>query len=257
MQKLTRKQKTPDSGVFLYKEKYSMDQALEESTWHYIVARFEAQRNDHQAFMMSRYMKNQFAFLGIKTPLRRELTRNILSSTNLANLSAGELTPLVRKLWQLPYREYQYLAMDLLDRKIKKAPADMIEPLEYLIVTKSWWDTVDMIASHHVGPLFLNHPELVKKHVTAWISGNNLWLQRTAILFQLSYKGKTNEALLYRNIDELSGSREFFIQKAIGWALREYAKTNPGSVKTFVAQANFAPLSRREALRRLDMQMAP
>lgn len=230
-----------------------MNREMEESALHPIVTLFEAQKNDHQAFMMSRYMKDQFAFLGIRSPLRRELTRNILSCTNLAHLSAEELIPLARKLWQLPYREYQYLAMNLLDRKMKNAPASMIEPLEHLLVTKSWWDTVDMIASHHVGTLFLNHPELVKKHISAWMSSNNLWLQRTAILFQLSYKGKTDEALLYRNIDELSVSREFFIQKAIGWALREYAKTNPGSVNTFVAQANLAPLSRREALRRLIM----
>ncbi len=251
MPKLMHKRKAPYDGVFLYQKTQPMTNKPEESFVHHIVALFEVHRNDHQASMMSRYMKDQFGFLGIQSPLRRELTRSILANRNLAGLSAEELIPLVMKLWELPYREYQYLAMDLLNRKMKKASYVMIEPLEYLIVTKSWWDTVDMIASHHVGPLFLIKPELVKKHVSAWMSSNNLWLQRTAILFQLSYKGKTNEALLYRNIGELSGSREFFIQKAIGWALREYAKTNPGSVVTFVVQANLASLSRREALRKL------
>ena len=214
---------------------------------------FESRANREEASWMKKYMRNQFEFLGIKTPVRRALMRELLLNRTLANLSAGELKPLVMELWEAPAREYQYLAMELLDRKIKKADPGILELLEYMIVVRSWWDTVDMIAGHLVGKLLLLHPELVPRWVNKWMESGNIWLQRTAILYQLSYKGKTDERILFDNIRNLASSKEFFIQKAIGWALREYAKTNPEAVIQFVSENQLAPLSRREALRRLEL----
>ena len=212
---------------------------------------FERHANASLALPMKHYMKDQFDFLGIKTPLRRQLMRQLLLDPELSAFSAERLVPLVKHLWNAPFREYQYLAMDLLDRTIRKAGPQMIEPLENMIVLKSWWDTVDMIAGHLVGKLFRQHPELVDNYVPVWIQSGNLWLQRTVLLFQLSYKGSTDENLLFETILLFAGSKEFFIQKASGWALREYAKTNPAAVTLFVNRHTLPSLTRREALKNL------
>ena len=121
-----------------------------------------------------------------------------------------------------------------------------------MIVNKSWWDTVDYIAVKLVGKHFENFPELIPKHIKTWNSSGNLWLNRTAILFQLQYKKKTDINLLFDIIEKQAGSREFFIQKAIGWVLREYSKTDENAVRKFVMQTNLSSLSKREALKWLN-----
>jgi 3-methyladenine DNA glycosylase AlkD len=118
-----------------------------------------------------------------------------------------------------------------------------------LITTKSWWDTVDAIANHNVGQLLRQYPDSRDRTLTPWRQSENIWLRRTAILFQLSYKTATDADLLFAIATENRESSEFFIQKAIGWALREYSKTAPDAVQTFVATAELAPLSQREALK--------
>jgi 3-methyladenine DNA glycosylase AlkD len=141
--------------------------------------------------------------------------------------------------------------MELLDRKIKYAKPGIVEHLEFLIVTKPWWDTVDFISSHLVGTLFRNHKELIEELVPKWMKSENIWLQRSVLLFQLKYKKTLDEKILFDTILKLNTSKEFFIQKAIGWALREYGKTNPNAVVAFVDHTPLAPLSKREALRRI------
>jgi 3-methyladenine DNA glycosylase AlkD len=141
--------------------------------------------------------------------------------------------------------------MILLEKKSKKAGVQTAELIEQLIVTKSWWDTVDALAAIHAGALFSRYPELVKLYIPRWMKSGNMWLQRSAILFQLKYKKNTDETLLFDCMRQLSGSREFFIRKAIGWALREYGKTNPAAVMDFVARQPLSPLSYREATRRI------
>jgi 3-methyladenine DNA glycosylase AlkD len=214
-----------------------------------IEALFEAHRNPNEAYNMKKYMRDQFEYLGIKSPLRAGLKAELLKDQELKSLDAESLIPLIYELWNLEFREYQYLAMEVLDRKIKKAPAQMVEHLEFLIVTKPWWDTVDFIASHLVGALFSNHRELIMPTVLKWMKSNNMWLQRTVLLYQLKYKKNTNEKMLFDAIIKLYESKEFFIQKAIGWALREYGKSNPRAVAEFVSHTQLAPLSKREALR--------
>jgi 3-methyladenine DNA glycosylase AlkD len=123
--------------------------------------------------------------------------------------------------------------------------------LERLITTKSWWDSVDSIAPL-VGELARKYPELVEENINHWSKHDNYWLRRASILFQLKYKDETNEALLYDYMVKNADSKEFFIQKAIGWALREYSKTNPKSVKAFIEGNQLAPLSIREGSKYLS-----
>lgn len=165
-----------------------------------------------------------------------------------------QLDLIVRELWSLPQREYQYVGMKLIDRCGKKLEPDFIETLEYVITTKSWWDTVDALASHPVGMMFKKYPKVKEKYLKKWRRSENIWLRRTGILFQLGYKEETDFDLLSDIIQENLGSDVFFINKAIGWALRQYAHTNPTMVKKFVkATRELHPLSRREALKNIGV----
>jgi 3-methyladenine DNA glycosylase AlkD len=157
-------------------------------------------------------------------------------------------------MWALPEREYQYTAIGLLQGCQKKLVPGHVPLLEYLIVNKSWWDTVDGLAAHQVGRLFTAFPHIRDEHIGRWRRSDNIWLRRTAILFQLDYKAQTDEALLFDIIRENLDSKEFFIQKAIGWVLREYSKTNAESVVKFVNHTALPPLSHREALKWLKNQ---
>lgn len=215
---------------------------------------FEAHRNREKAEPMERYMKNHFPFLGIQTPERKQLFREVLQSTEAPK--AVDLPIIVRELWALPEREFQMLALTLLDKYRKHLDETYIPLLEELITTKSWWDSVDMLASHFIGLILKAHPHLIETYMQKWMASNNMWLQRTCLLFQLKYKEKTDTKLLFSLIEQLSHSKEFFIQKAIGWALREYAKTNPQAVWEFVQTHELAPLSKREATKHIKTVFA-
>lgn len=134
----------------------------------------------------------------------------------------------------------------------KKAEKERIDLYEYLIVNKSWWDTIDYSASNLVGVHFQKFPELIQPYTEKWMDSGNMWLQRTSLLFQLKYKKATDLELLTDYIHQLQGSKEFFINKAIGWILREYSKTNAAWVVDFVNSNQLAPLSHREALKWLN-----
>ena len=121
--------------------------------------------------------------------------------------------------------------------------------LEFIITNKSWWDTVDFIASHLVGNYFKKYPDKIEEYINKWMLSKNIWLQRTALLFQLKYKVALNPVLLENIIKQFLYSKEFFINKAIGWILREYSKTNPQWVINFVKKYPLHNLSKREALR--------
>jgi 3-methyladenine DNA glycosylase AlkD len=175
-----------------------------------------------------------------------------LVSRTRSALAPADLDALTRDLWNLPQREYQYAAMSLMGRLEKRFEPEFIATIEYLLVTKSWWDTVDALASHAVGTHFKRFPEIRAKYLKKWRKSNNFWLRRTTLLFQLGYKKETDFDLLFEIIQENLGSDEFFINKAIGWALRQYAHTNPAPVKKFVkATKELHPLSRREALKNI------
>jgi 3-methyladenine DNA glycosylase AlkD len=211
---------------------------------------FEKNANPEQAEPMKKYMRDQFEYLGIKTPQNAALLREFYKQNGLPDLT--DLDEILRDLWVLPQREFQYIGMGLLSKYEKQLPANFIDTVEYLITTKSWWDTVDAIASHTVGTHFKRFPKLRKRHLKKWRKSKNIWLRRTAILFQLGYKQETDFALLTEIICENLDSDEFFINKAIGWALRQYAYTDPKAVKTFVKSTALHPLSRREAMKHLE-----
>jgi 3-methyladenine DNA glycosylase AlkD len=204
---------------------------------------FEENRNDENAGPMKKYMKDHFPFLGIKSPLRKELEKQFFKETELLKVPFN--SDFVTGLWEKDEREYQYTAITYTGKFIKKLPKDMILFFEKLITTKSWWDSVDSIAPI-VGELARKYPEIIEETIDGWAVDDNFWLRRSAILFQLKYKQQTNEDLLYDYIGKNADSKEFFIQKAIGWALREYSKTNPVSVKAFIEGNRLAPLSVRE-----------
>lgn len=216
-----------------------------------LITLFEKNADPSQAALMKKYMRDQFEYLGIKTPQSRALQKEISTKHGLPDIA--DLDTILRELWELSQREYQYAGMGLLGKFERKLPADFIDTIEYLIVTKSWWDTVDSIASHTVGTHFKRYPAVKKKVLTRWRKSDNLWLRRTTILFQLGYKEETDFVLLCDLIRENLNSTEFFINKAIGWSLRQYAYTDPKAVKQFVKETSLHPLSRREAMKHLGI----
>ncbi|WP_308636766.1 DNA alkylation repair protein [Paenibacillus silvisoli] len=206
-----------------------------------------AHANRELAESMEAYMRHLFPFLGIRTPERNALVKQFMKEHGVP--AGEELEAVVRELWSKPEREFHYAAMMLLEKRKKDADAGQVGLLEELITTHSWWDTVDLLASHQVGNVFTRYPELVSVYTEKWIASEDMWLRRTAILYQLGYKGRTDAELLFSLIRRTAHETEFFIRKAIGWALREYAKTDAAAVQRFVAETELSPLSVREALK--------
>jgi len=211
---------------------------------------FEQNADPTQAAPMKKYMRDQFEYLGIKTPKNVSLQKEFFEEHGFPRLS--ELDTVLHDLWSLPQREFQYVAAGLLGRFNKQIPAKFIKTIEYMIITKSWWDTVDSIAGGTVGIHFQRFPEVRGKYLPKWRSSDNFWLRRTAILFQLNYKKETDFELLCEIICENLDSKEFFINKAIGWSLRQYARVDPKAVTKFVQSTPLHPLSRREAMKHLE-----
>jgi 3-methyladenine DNA glycosylase AlkD len=211
---------------------------------------YEQNADPAQAAPMKKYMRDQFEYLGIKTPLNKTLQKEFIRENGLPSLD--KLDSISRELWSLPQREFQYVANSLIGKLVNILEPHFITTLEYLIVTKSWWDTVDSIAGGIVGIHFKRFPIVRKKYLNKWRKSENIWLRRTTLLFQLGYKKETDFDLLCEIITENLGSDEFFINKAIGWSLRQYAWTDPKAVKKFVkATKDLHPLSRREALKNI------
>jgi len=211
---------------------------------------FSANANPINAAGAKAYLRNQFEFHGLKTPLRREVIKTVFKKYSFQ--SEAELIACATEIWELPEREYQYAALELVAKHKKLWTIDIIGFFEYLITSKSWWDSVDTIFSLHLSPYFKLYPQQIDSITGRWNNSfDNFWLQRCSIMFQKPYKKATDTILLEKYILNCCKSKEFFIQKAIGWALREYAKTNPVWVKEFVAKHELAPLSKREALKHI------
>lgn len=215
-----------------------------------IALEFHLAANAELALPMENYMKNNFVYFGIKTELRRALLKK--QYTIYHQEIKSNFRTIAWELFQKPEREFHQCAIDLLQKEFKKNyQKDDIQFIEKLITTHSWWDSVDTIAKYFLGGYLLQFPEETHKVIGRFSDANNLWLNRSAILFQLSYKDKTNFELLKSECEKHKHSKEFFIQKAIGWALRDYSRFNPTGVKEFVLSAQLKPLSSREALRLL------
>lgn len=210
---------------------------------------FQRNANVENAFAMQAYMKGHFPFFGIKATERRGLLREHIVAQGAP--AFDELPAIARSAFALPEREMHQVAIDLLVKSARKLTADHLPLLEELITTKSWWDSVDTLAVHAIGSILKKYPKEITAWNRRWVGSDNMWLNRTAILFQLRWKSETDKALLFATIDRHATSREFFIRKAIGWALRELSATDPESVRSFVGSKELSPLSAREALRKL------
>jgi 3-methyladenine DNA glycosylase AlkD len=197
------------------------------------------------------YMKHKFEFYGIKSPDRKSIQNEIIR--NHKNEVSENCRIIVKKLYKLPQREFHYCSMEIMDKFLKKnyRQTDIVL-IEYLLTTHSHWDTVDFIAKHILGNYLLDHPINTEGVINAFSNSDQMWLNRSAILFQLGYKEKTNYYILFRECKKHSDSKEFFIKKAIGWSLREYAKVNPESVLKFVNNNSLSDLSRKEALKHFN-----
>jgi 3-methyladenine DNA glycosylase AlkD len=203
-----------------------------------------------KAIPMKAYMKNQFEFIGLPCPERNKLYTNFRKNCYKPQCDQ-ELVEWVGILWAQPYREYKGIAMTELALSRKLISPYVIEDIEKLLVLDSWWDTIDFLASNIFGGYYLGRPNELKLKIDEWSKSNNMWLNRTAILVQLKYKTATDLSLLHSAIVPHLKSSEFFHQKAIGWALRELAKTNPQWVRDYVSANPLKPLSVREALKHI------
>lgn len=209
---------------------------------------------------MSAYLRNQFSFLGLKSVARRNITKSYFKEAKQEARALYKGNPdaliidweFVQDCWQQDEREFQYVATDYLNEMQQYLKKDDIDNLKKLITTKSWWDSVDALVKR-VGYLQTQNPEL-KETLIQWSVSDNMWLRRTAIIHQLSMKEATDTQLLTQTITNNFGSNEFFINKAIGWALRDYARINEEWVEDFLRQyqAELAPLSLREASKHIS-----
>ncbi|MEU0006041.1 DNA alkylation repair protein [Streptomyces sp. NPDC006314] len=215
-----------------------------------LTAAYGAAADPARAAPMRAYMKDIAPFLGIPTPARRALSRTVLAGTPRPD--EADCTAIALRCWELPEREYHYFAVDHLRRHAGRCSSGFLPVARHLITTVPWWDTVDLLAAHVVGSLVAADPKLTAD-MDAWITDGDLWVVRTALLHQLTYKERTDTGRLFAYCLAQSGHPGFFIRKAIGWALREYAKTDPEAVRAFLARerGRFAPLTVREALKNI------
>ena len=196
------------------------------------------------------YMRNQFEFFGIKTPLRRELAKDLVRQSK--DLSERELVALCKELWAQPEREFQYIACDLLAKNAKRlSPSYVKREAPWFIKNKSWWDTVDSVRKS-IEIVVAANPDL-KSEMEKWIVSNNIWIVRSALIHQLTLGSKTDAKLLFRFCEIQATEKEFFVAKAIGWALRSYSYVDPKAVKSFIKEhPELTPLAKREGLKALS-----
>ena len=196
-----------------------------------------------QAERMASYMKH-FVYLGIPSPARNEIQKELFKEIRKPDLR--DIEQMVQRCWEFEEREFQYLGMDLWKRFVKKPRKESLPLIESWISNKSWWDTVDALAVHFAGRYFKTHPEGRAERADYWASHSDMWLRRTALLYQLGYKEETDWELLCRHMKSMAQEQEFFIRKAIGWALRQYSKVDPDAVREFIAETELSGLSVRE-----------
>jgi 3-methyladenine DNA glycosylase AlkD len=206
--------------------------------------------NPEEAERIKSYSRNQFECIGLRAPQMKEVFKEYMKEKGLPKLETQN--EVIEKLWSFPEREMQIIALYLLDKTKKLFQKDDMTLLEYIITTKPWWDTIDHIAKNHVSYYFSLFPEDKLSVIDKWMKSGNIWLMRCCILFQLRSKAKTDKELLISIIERSLGTNEFFIDKAIGWALREYGKTDEAFVRNLIEKLQLSPLSKREALRNLD-----
>ncbi|CAL9598047.1 DNA alkylation repair protein [Streptomyces sp. enrichment culture] len=223
---------------------------LADTVLHRLTTVYPAAADPERAVGMRAYMKDVAPFLGLATPVRRALSRTVVEG--LPRPAEADCAAIALRCWSLPEREYQYFAVDYLRRHVRHCSSGFLTVTRHLLTTVPWWDTVDLLAAHVVGALVAADRGLAAR-MDDWSADDDLWLVRTALLHQLRYKERTDTGRLFGYCARQSGHPDFFVRKAIGWCLREYAKTDPEAVRAFVARERdrLAPLSVREALKNI------
>jgi len=211
--------------------------------------------NPSDAEGMTRYMKNISPYLGVRTPARRSALKTAWKT--LPALSQSDLARFAQAMWQLPEREYQYAATDAFDWYRGALSDDFLgDPVQHLVSTKSWWDTVDSLGSSIITPLVNTYPELTST-MWEWLESKNIWLARAAIQHQRGNRQQTDLQLLFAMCEVHVTDREFWLAKAIGWALRDASAYWPNEVQGFVNKhPDIAPVARREAQRGIDRALS-
>ena len=209
-----------------------------------LITDFEENRNELLAESMSKYMQDKFRFLGIRGATRTEIYKKYFPDARKTKIIDWDF---VESCWNKEEREFQYAVVYYLKAIQRFLKREDISRLKYLIVTKSWWDTVDLLAKV-IGSLVIRI-EGYDQIMLEWSKDSNIWLRRVAILYQLSLKDKVDEIILDKILVNNLGDNEFFINKAVGWALRDYSKYNPEWVREFIKKNkdNMSNLSIREA----------
>lgn len=203
------------------------------------------------ARQMAAYMKTDMPFYGVKKPQRKPILRRLV--TEFPPADASDYGHKVARLWEQPHREEKYLAIGYARLCTEHVTPAQLDLYRRMIVEGAWWDFVDEIAAHLIGSLLREHPREIRPILEEWIDEDNVWLRRTALLSQLRLKGDTDAAMLFDFCRRRADDKDFFIRKAIGWALRDYAKTDPDAVRGFVEEeaGRLSGLSRREATKHL------
>ncbi|MFZ4548182.1 MAG: DNA alkylation repair protein [Bacteroidales bacterium] len=196
------------------------------------------------------YMRNKSEFYGLPSPLRKQLLAEFITQSGYPNYA--ELDEMIRFAWEQPQREWQYIAIEIAAKFVKKAEPDLIDLSEWMITHKSWWDSVDFVAPNIAGLLFNKFPETRLPYIEKWMQSGNLWLLRSCLIHQLRYNKTADRDLLFSLCERLAGHPDFFIRKAIGWSLRQYSKAYPEAVIEFVNSYDISNLSRKEALKVVD-----
>jgi 3-methyladenine DNA glycosylase AlkD len=199
---------------------------------------------------MRAYMKDHFTFLGVSSPERRIATKVCWAQLEPGHITADWLLEVSRLAWDQPEREFQYAALDTLEKFRKVLRACDLEPLTQIVLRRVWWDSIDPFASHTVGDLVSRFPELIPA-MESNSSHENLWRKRIAILYQLGFKSRTDTIRLMAFSLENAGHDSFWVRKSLGWAWREYFRTDPEFVRAFFATHSqaFSNLTVREALK--------
>ena len=218
----------------------------------FVATELRARASPADAAKMQAYLKTTMPFFGVKRPARQPVVK--AAKTRFAPTTPAEYRAGVLALWALPHREEKYTALDWALAHKRLRTTGQLDLYERLVREGGWWDLVDPVATDLIGRLHLAHRDKVQPVIERWIDDDDVWIRRTAILSQLKHKQETDAALLFAHCRARAHESEFFIRKAIGWALREYSKTDPDAVRAFI-DANedaLSGLSKREGRRRLD-----
>ncbi len=219
----------------------------------FVVDRLEAHRDQATATATAAYMKTEMPSYGVKAATRRRISRTLISQVPVQN--ADEVWLVTDTLWGLSHREEKYLAIGFLRHHAQWLNGGALTRVSRLIVEGAWWDFVDEIAAHIVGPIVRADPAKAWPVIERWNLSDDLWLRRSSIICQLGSREATDQDRLFAFCLARAADPEFFIRKAIGWALRQYARTDPHAVRAFLHEhgAALSNLSRREASRRLSL----